>query len=125
MKDRRKTPPHISSGRRAEALARQWLEARGLAFQQANYRCAAGEIDLVMRDGSVLVFVEVRFRASRRFGEPAETVDRRKRHRLKLAASHYLQQAAAHHAGGCRFDILAICGSGAMPDVHWIRNAIE
>lgn len=125
MKDKGTVPPHISSGQRAEALARRWLEARGLTLQQANYRCAAGEIDLVMRDGGVVVFVEVRFRASRRFGDPAETVGPRKRHRLKQAASHYLQRTGAHRSAGCRFDVVTVCGTGATPDVRWIRNAID
>jgi uncharacterized protein (TIGR00252 family) len=77
-----------------------------------------GEIDLVMRDGATLVFVEVRYRRSDRFGAPAETVDRRKQQRLTAAANHYLQ---AHPTVlPCRFDVVAVSGGDR---IEWIKNA--
>lgn len=121
----RSTPGNISSGRRAESLARRWLEGRGLTFVEANYRCAAGEIDLVMRDGAMTVFVEVRYRASSRYGDPAETIGARKQRRLTLAASHYLQRRHPARRGACRFDIVTVLGSGADGEVRWIRNALQ
>ena len=61
-----------------------------------------------MRDGEVLVFVEVRYRHSSAFGSPAETVDRRKQARLRAAASHYLVKHAIDQP--CRFDVVAVSG---------------
>ena len=125
MKDRRAAPANISRGRRAEALARRWLEAHGLTFVEANYRCAAGEIDLVMRDGQVTVFVEVRYRASNRFGEPVETIGPRKQRRLTLAASHYLQRVAPRGSRECRFDVVTLCGSAGQGGLRWLRNVLQ
>ncbi|UHD18906.1 YraN family protein [Thiocapsa bogorovii] len=95
-----------------------YLKRRHLQPIARNHRCRFGEIDLVMRDGETLVFVEVRYRRSDRFGSPAETVDRRKQQRLTAAASHYLQ---AHPTVlPCRFDVVAVSGGDR---IEWIKNA--
>jgi putative endonuclease len=117
---RRDPRPPKSIGADKEQLARLYLEGRGLQLMASNYRCRRGEIDLVMRDAATLVFVEVRYRASSRFGTPAETVDRRKQQRLAAAAGHYIQRYPT--ALPCRFDVLAISGRG---NIDWIRNAFE
>lgn len=83
-----------------------------------NHRCKFGEIDLIMRDGAVLVFIEVRYRRSSRFGAPAATVDARKQRRLATAARHYLMTNPCQLA--CRFDVVAISG---QDHIQWIRNA--
>lgn len=73
-----------------------------------------------MRDGASLVFVEVRYRRSSRFGNPAETVDLRKQRRLAAAAGHYLLENPT--VLPCRFDVVAIGG----PDrIEWIKNAFD
>ncbi len=71
-----------------------------------------------MRDGAVLVFVEVRYRRSVRFGTPAATVDARKQRRLATTARHYLKTHPTQLA--CRFDVVAISGQDT---IQWIRNA--
>ena len=109
-----------NTGQRAEATALAHLSAHGLKLQQRNYRCRGGEIDLVMRDGDTVVFVEVRFRRSERFGSPAATVDRRKQSRLMRAARHYLGR---HGLVMCRFDVVGI--TGEPPRIQWIRNAFD
>lgn len=109
-----------SVGDEKERLARSYLERQGLRLITSNYRCRRGEIDLVMRDGDQLVFVEVRYRASNRFGTPAETVGPRKQHRLAAAAGHYLQHQTMSMP--CRFDVLAI---GAGDRIDWIRDAFH
>jgi putative endonuclease len=103
-----------------ERLAEDYLKRRRLQPIARNHRCRFGEIDLVMRDGATLVFVEVRYRRSDRFGTPAETVDRRKQQRLAAAASHYLQ---AHPTVlPCRFDVVAVNGEDR---IEWIKNAFS
>ncbi|HPB76542.1 MAG TPA: YraN family protein [Chromatiaceae bacterium] len=101
-----------------ERLARAYLEAQGLRLVASNYRCRRGEIDLVMRDARTLVFVEVRYRASERFGGAAASVGLAKQRRLQAAAGHFLQG----HGNDlpCRFDVLAI---GAGDRIDWIRDA--
>lgn len=74
-----------------------------------------------MRDGGVLVFVEVRYRRSRRFGGPAETVDARKQRRLLAAAADYLQKNPS--VLPCRFDVVAI--SGGQDRIEWLKHAFS
>jgi putative endonuclease len=73
-----------------------------------------------MRDGEVLVFVEVRYRSTARFGSPAETVDLRKQRRLAAAAGHYLQESPG--VLPCRFDVVAINGQDR---IEWLKNAFN
>lgn len=110
-------------GRQAEDLACRYLEAQGLRLLERNYRCAAGELDLVMRDGRNLVFVEVRYRRHNRFGTPAESVDRRKQAKLTAAALHYLQAKGSKQAA--RFDVIAVSPSGNGFTVQWIPDAFQ
>jgi putative endonuclease len=111
-----------ATGRRAEQLARDFLRRQGLKRVNENWSCRHGEIDLIMREREVLVFVEVRFRRNSRFGTPAATVGPIKQRRLVLAAHHYLQRLGRQPP--CRFDIIAIT---AEPEwqVEWIRNAFD
>ncbi|TVQ87576.1 MAG: YraN family protein [Chromatiaceae bacterium] len=115
-------PSHGRSavGPAKERLARAWLEHQGLVHLDHNVRCRRGEVDLVMRDGDTLVFVEVRFRRSESFGGAAASVDRRKQVRIAAAAAHYLQRHPTRLP--CRFDVLAI---GADDQMHWIRHAFD
>ena len=91
----------------------------------ANYRCRAGEIDLVMHDGDTLVFVEVRYRRRKRFGSGAESVDRVKQHRIIRAASRYLQQHPRWADNVCRFDVVSLSGDEGDPEIEWIKHAFE
>ena len=70
----RKDTNKSARGAQAERLAEQFLQGQGLVCIERNYRCAAGEIDLIMRDGNMLVFVEVRLRSNRFFTQAAESV---------------------------------------------------
>jgi putative endonuclease len=107
-------------GRDAEDLARRYLERQGLVQVESNYLCRTGEIDLVMREGRELVFVEVRMRRNLTFGGALASVDRRKQQRLISAAQHYLQRTA--WSGPCRFDVVGIDREGAP---QWVRNAFD
>lgn len=109
-------------GREWEAEALRRLEAAGLKLLDRNYRCRLGELDLVLRDGDSLAFVEVRFRRRSDFGSGAESVGASKRRRLIAAAQHYLQRHPALADMPCRFDVIAI-GPGASPQIQWIRHA--
>lgn len=113
------TAPHLRTGQRAEAIAEAHLVARGLRTLARNYRCRVGEIDLVMRDGSTLVFVEVRARASEAFGGAVASITPAKRRHLVRAARHYL--ATTGYDVPCRFDVVLL-QSG---QVEWLRAAFE
>jgi putative endonuclease len=106
-------------GEAAEALAAAFLERKGLAIVARNYRCRLGEIDLVAREGTTTVFVEVRQRASSAFGGAAASITASKRARLLRAARHYLSRLPS--LPECRFDALLI--EGEPPRIEWIRDA--
>lgn len=107
-------------GAKGEQLAECFLERQGLTPVTRNYRCKAGELDLVMQHAGMLVFIEVRLRTHSAFGGALASVDPRKQRRLILAARHYLQRTGWN--GPCRFDVIGLDGR-ATP--QWIRNAFD
>ena len=107
------------SGENAESRAASYLARHGLAIVSRNYRCRVGEIDLVARDGEVLVFVEVRMRADGHFGGAIESVTPRKQRRIAAAASLYLRQFP--RPPRCRFDVVAM----EYGDIRWVKGAFE
>ena len=110
-----------NSGAAAETAALAWLQRQGLKLVERNWRCRAGELDLVLRDGATLVFVEVRLRGSQAFGGAAASVDAKKRAKLLAAAQLYLARAADQP---CRFDVVTMT-DGNGRDLQWIRNAFD
>jgi putative endonuclease len=109
----------IETGRKAEDLAAAFLQAKGLAIVEKNFRAKVGEIDIVAKDGDEVVFVEVRARASRDFGGAAASVGGAKRRRLIRAANLWLQ--ARGWDGACRFDVVALDG----PALEHIPSAFD
>lgn len=112
-------------GKRWEAAAESFLRREGLKTLKRNYRCRLGEIDLVMRDGASLVFVEVRFRQCAGHGSGAESVTRAKQRRLARAAGVFLGQHPKWAARPCRFDVVSIGLDHGSPQTDWIRNAFN
>lgn len=112
-------------GDAAEAAALRHLLAAGLKPVAANANYRGGEIDLVMRDGDALVFVEVRYRRSRAFGGGAASVDFSKRRKLVLAAQMFLSAHPIFANTPCRFDVVEASGDAASPAIDWIRDAFR
>jgi putative endonuclease len=117
-----RTPPHLRDGSAAERRAEQHLRRQGLRLVARNVRSPFGEIDLVMHHGQVIVFVEVRYRRHTGFGDPVETVDRRKQGRLRASAEHYLRQLADGDRP-CRFDVVTLSGDPKNGTIAWYQNA--
>ena len=108
-----------------EQLAADHLLADGLELLARNWRCAAGELDLVARepDGTV-VFVEVKTRAGLGFGTPAEAVGRVKARRLRTLACRWLLENRPPGATELRFDVIGVVRlPGAPPEVTHLREA--
>jgi putative endonuclease len=106
-------------GAAAEDRAVAFLAQQGLKLVARNFRCRGGEIDLIMRDGGSLVFVEVRARARNDFGGAAASITAAKQARIILAARHYLAQ---HRVDApCRFDAVLIQAG----QLQWLRAAFE
>ena len=88
-----------------EQAALAFLEQKGYLLLDRNFRCKEGELDLVMRDGDCMVFVEVKARTGSSFGRPADAVRRQKQQRLIYAAERYMR---SHEAGLHRFDVVEV-----------------
>jgi putative endonuclease len=106
----------VNAGAAAETLAAEFLEARGLAVVKRNYRCRGGEIDLIARDGTTLVFVEVRLRSST-FGGARASITAAKRRRIKFAAGLFLSNLRREPP--CRFDAILLDGLD-MARIEWL-----
>ena len=119
----------ITIGAAAERYAEQFLQQQGLITRTRNYRCALGEIDLVMLEkntrGNILVFVEVRLRTNKRFAPALETVDYRKQKKIIKTAMRFLQEQKLYDKIACRFDVIALDHTGTVPSVQWVKNAFS
>lgn len=110
-----------NDGIAAERLAATYLQQNGLKLLESNYRCRFGEIDLIMRDGREIVFVEVRLRSNALFGGAGASITPGKQQKLTRAAEHYLMQ---HGTAPCRFDAVLL-DSLATTHLTWLKNAFE
>lgn len=106
-------------GRAGEQRAAEYLSRRGLEILERNVTVAGAEIDLIACEGDTIVFIEVRGRADDRLGHPLETVDARKRSRLRRGATGWLIQQDLWERVAVRFDVVALVGD----DVEWLRDA--
>jgi putative endonuclease len=111
---------HLQRGEATEQLACNYLQAKGLQLLQKNYRLKMGEIDLIMRDGQTVVFIEVRYRKSTAYGGALQSIDSRKQARIIRTAQYYLQYRAPE--AQARFDVIAIEGNNG---IQWIKNAFD
>lgn len=113
------------AGHDGEAAALAHLQRAGLRLIARNYRCKAGEIDLVMLDGATLALIEVRYRSSLDFGGAAASVTQRKQRRFILAAQHLLLTRADLRRYPARFDVVAITSSASGANIEWLKAAFS
>jgi putative endonuclease len=111
-----------SRGAQAEQLAAQYLQQQGLKLVVQNYRSRYGEIDLIMQDGTTVVFIEVRLRRNACFGGAAASIDARKQKRIISTAQHYLASLA--RVPLCRFDAVLL-DDAQGGNMQWLKNAFD
>lgn len=114
-------------GNRGEETAAAYLEQKGYAILERQYRTPVGEIDLIARDGKTLVFVEVKTRRSARYGQPSAAVGWEKQRRIIRGAMWYMMnRQRQREAPPCRFDVVEVY---AAQDHAWkvrhLENAFE
>lgn len=114
-----------TEGHWAERQAASHLRGRGLKLIARNYRSRFGEVDLIMSDGEMIVFVEVKRRRSATFMNPAESVDVHKQRRLAMAAGRFLATHPRYGRQPARFDVVTITGPNYRPQFDWIRDAFQ
>lgn len=110
-----------STGFCYERKAAEYLLSCGCNIIERNYRCKAGEIDLVVRDGSYLVFVEVKYRSTAVNGYGSEAVDFRKQTRIRKAAVWYMKERHVPPDQPCRFDVISFFGD----EISIVKDAFQ
>jgi len=113
-------------GRVGEQMAAQHLERQGYVICEMNYRCTAGEMDIVALDGECLAFIEVRTRRSKKFGSPEESITAAKKQKLIEVAQTYLQEHESLPLDW-RIDVVSIQLSrrGKLQHLELIKNAVQ
>ena len=111
-------------GKEGERLAERFLEKKGYKLLERNYRCTAGELDLIVLDRRVIVFVEVKTRTGQGFGTPFEAVEFRKQRKIIQAAQFFLAEKGLQQRDA-RFDVVGVSWVGREPVVEHIENAFE
>jgi putative endonuclease len=111
-------------GKEGERIAERFLLKKGYKLVERNYRCPLGELDLVVLDRRVVVFVEVKTRTGHAFGTPFEAVEFRKQRKMMQAAQYFLAQKGLQQRDA-RFDVVGISWPGHEPSVEHIENAFE
>jgi putative endonuclease len=105
MTDRRRV-----LGASGEEAVADWYVDRGYEVVDRNWRCRDGELDLIVRDGRMFVFCEVKTRTSLAFGAPVEAVTRAKQERLRRLAARWLSEAPLRPRE-IRFDVASVMGA--------------
>ncbi len=114
-------PNHLFLGFASEQQACNFLKNKGLKLITQNYRSPFGEIDLIMQEKDVLVFVEVRLRSYTDYGTALESIDSRKQQKLLKSAVHYLQKHHLLDKMDCRFDVIGFSNN----TLEWIKDAFS
>ncbi len=109
---------HNPYGEKGEVIAREYLKKQGLTFVEQNYSCRLGEIDLIFKDGNVLVFIEVKTRSSEKYGLPSEAVTPYKQSKIRQVATSYMIEHKCYPCA-CRFDVVEVLDG----KVTYLRNA--
>ncbi len=114
----------IALGKTGEDLACAELEKRGYAIVARRYRRRGGELDIIARDGETMVFIEVKTRDGRAFGDGADAVTGFKRRRITQLALDYMMR---HHLSDCpcRFDVVSVQVDSGVPVIEVFQNAFD
>lgn len=113
-------------GHTAETLACDYLLQKGLRIIERNYRQRSGEIDIIARQGALLVFIEVKYRTTEYFGTASEGVTPQKKQKIINTARHYLYTKGISDQQVCRFDVmgLTVKDNGDV-DIRWYKDAFQ
>ena len=112
---------HNELGKWGEDQAVEYLQRKGYTIIERDWKSGKRDLDIIAQDGNVIVFVEVKTRRNRLYGEPEESVDYHKLQNLQQAISHYVK--FKHIRQEIRFDIISIVGTvGTDPDIQHIQD---
>jgi putative endonuclease len=111
-------------GQKGESIAVRHLKKNGYKILEKNYRTKLGEIDIIAKDKDTIVFVEVKARRSRQFGNPKHAVTPNKQKKISMVALFYLKSTKQTDAKA-RFDVVAICAEQHENSIEIVKNAFE
>ena len=112
---------HNELGKWGEDQAADYLQRKGYTIIERDWKSGKRDLDIIAQDGNVIVFVEVKTRRNRLYGEPEESVDYHKLQNLQQAISHYVKFRNIRQ--DIRFDIISVVGTiGSEPDIQHIQN---
>ena len=104
-----------------EEVAEAYLQNAGYRILEKNFRCRLGEVDIIALHRDILVFIEVKYRASADRGLPTDAVNRQKQMRISNVASYYVYSHREYAGYNCRFDVVSIVGD----EVALFQNAFQ
>lgn len=110
-----------SLGTEKEELAVSYLKEQKATILAKNFYFRGGEIDLIVKDGEYICFVEVKYRRNTRFGAPEEAVTLSKQKKMIQGARYYLYKNHYPEDIPCRFDVISLCGE----EILWIKDAFS
>ena len=110
-------------GQHKEQQAKKWLKNQGVTIIAENYHCKGGEIDLIGLDEYGLVFFEVKYRRSNRYGEAMEMVNHYKQQHIIRCAQYFLLKHPQYHQHAMRFDVVSFTDNTSEP--QWLQNAFQ
>jgi putative endonuclease len=118
---------HNQKGQQAEALALHYLQQQGLQKLESNFSCKFGEIDLIMLDRDILVFIEVRYRNRTQFAHPLETINEAKQRKIIKTIHYFLMKRPEFTQHSCRIDAIAINSQvqSQQESIEWVKNAFQ
>ncbi len=111
-------------GSQYEQQVGSYLEEKGYEIICYNYRCKLGEIDIVAKQGDILVFIEVKYRKNPSRGNPLEAVTAKKQHIISKCANYYIMCHYKYDIP-CRFDVIGVMGIAEQKEITHIENAFE
>ena len=113
-------------GQQGEVLAYEYLIEQGLRLISKNYHCRYGEIDLIMQQDDIIVFIEVRSRKVDNLVDSAASINWKKQQKLQRSAENYLQTKKVDPSIPARFDVIAITHKqNETSQIDWIQNAFD
>ncbi len=115
----------MAAGARAELYVARLMKRRGFSILARNFRSKAGEIDLIAKQGELLVVMEVRYRRSDEWGKPQDTVTAKKQAHLIRCAQDYLRLHPKLKRTRVRFDVAGVSRKGLFLTCDWVENAFH
>ena len=106
-----------------EGVALSYLKQKGLKKINRNFNCKVGEVDIIMKNNDILIFVEVKYRKNDNWVSAVESVTKSKQRKIIKAAQMFLLQNQKYKNWNCRFDVVSIQGDKHNPEINWIEHA--